>query len=70
MIPLLFLEVNTSNEITSIIVRDLPKKNLDVNIATDKIFTVHRLGGKSTGDKSIIVKFCRRNMKSDLIFAS
>ena len=64
------LPAYTSIENTPILVRDLLKKNLDVNIATDEISTAHRLGGKSPGGTSIIVKFCRRNTKNDLISAS
>ena len=59
----------TPNENTQNLVCSLIKDNLDVKINAEDISTAHRLGNRND-KKSIIVKFCRRDIKNDLFTAS
>ena len=54
--------------------RELIRKNLNYVVSPTDISTVHRLGEKKASQgpdrRDIIVKFCRRDSKSDLVAAS
>ena len=56
------------------LVRNIVKNELKYNLSPNDISTVHRLGPKPTSQapdkRSIIVKFCRRDTKRDLMIAS
>ena len=61
-------------ENSSELVREAIQSNLQLNVSPTDISTAHRIGGKpanqSPDKRSFIVKFCRRDLKRDVIFAS
>ena len=56
-----------NDEDCSSIVRDLLLRHVNVNVREQEISVTHRLGIRSGGSKSIIVKFCRRSTKVDVL---
>ena len=68
------LPVSYQGEICSTIVQNLVKEHLNLEIQSSDISTAHRLGIKrqnQTADKrNIIVKFCRRDVKREVLVAS
>ena len=59
-----------NNEICSQIVISMVKDVLKVNISPADISTAHRLNSrKNANQKDVIVKFCRRNIKTDILTA-
>ena len=54
------------------VVRNLTRQYLNLSIPENEISIAHTLGSSnsSSNKRSIIVKFCRRNMKSDVINAA
>ena len=52
------------------VVRNLTRQHLNLSVPENEISIAHRLGPRNSDKKSIIVKFCRRSMKSDVIAAA
>lgn len=56
-----------------VVVRDMLKEKTKLSIKLDDISIAHRLGGKSKQQgpdrRSIIVKLCRRDLKTDILYA-
>ena len=47
--------------------RNLTRQHLNLSIPENEISIAHRLGSSNSEKRSIIVKFCRRSMKSDVM---
>ena len=64
----------TTTENCSDIVRNLTKTELKINLSCGDISTVHRMGPKPLNQapdkRPIVVKFCRRDIKRDVVAAS
>ena len=64
---------STSENPANLVV-DIVKRELKLNISTNEISTVHRLGPRpntqAPDNRSLIVKFCRRDTKKQLFSAS
>ena len=61
----------TPNEVCSEMVANLIDRNLKIKISPTDVSTAHRLNTRrSANQKDIIVKFCRRNLKSDVLKSS
>ena len=61
--------MESQNEDSGTVVRDLIKSKLNIDLTTADINIAHRVGKRTTGSPSkrtIIVKLCRRDVKTDL----
>ena len=68
------LPVFETGEICTNLVRDLVAQKLQLNISSSEISVAHRLGQRPQSQmvdkRPIIAKFCRRDMKRDILTAS
>ena len=68
------IPVTAPNENCSTLVQTIVKNELKYNLSLNDISTVHRLGPKPISQapdkRSLIIKFCRRDIKRDLMMAS
>ena len=68
------IPVTVPNENCSTLVQNIVKNKLRYNLSLSDISTVHQLGPKPISQapdiRSLIIKFCRRDVKKDLMMAS